>query len=86
MCRAGEVLDKRAFQPLIYGIDLMAPDFDRHPQLQNLVVYDAVINPGELMFIPAGWAHQVRYHSSSVCQLLHTMQGALCSLIAFPML
>lgn len=71
-CRRGEVLDKHA-QPLTYGIDLMAPDFDRHPQLQHLVVYDTIVTAGELLFIPAGWAHQVRYRSSlssSVCGLL----------------
>lgn len=52
--------DKRTFQPLIFGVNLMSPDFKRHPQMDGMLVYDTVVKAGELLFIPAGWAHQVR--------------------------
>lgn len=41
-------------------VDCEAPDWARHPQFRNVTVIDAVIQPGELLFVPVGWWHHVR--------------------------
>ena len=53
--------------------DLDAPDLDfvKHPRLQQLRLYDVLLEPGEMIFIPVGWWHQVRALDFSVT-LTHT--------------
>ena len=36
-----------------------APDFDRFPLLKNARPLDCTIGPGDIIFVPSGWAHQV---------------------------
>lgn len=52
--------------PLLYNrmhvyspIDLDAPDFARHPRLREAVVLETVLEPGDTLFLPLGWWHQV---------------------------
>lgn len=52
--------------PLLYNrmgvyspIDLDAPDFARYPRLREAVVLETVLEPGDTLFLPLGWWHQV---------------------------
>lgn len=41
-------------------IDLDAPDLTRFPLLQGVQVLETVLNPGETIFLPLAWWHQVK--------------------------
>lgn len=40
-------------------VDLSRPDFRRFPKLAEVEYWEAVVNPGDLLFMPAYWWHQV---------------------------
>jgi hypothetical protein len=40
-------------------IDLDAPDFERYPLFRDVKVLEAIIEPGETVYLPLGWWHQV---------------------------
>jgi hypothetical protein len=48
--------------------DLEAPGIDlgRHPRLAELRSYDVTLEPGEILFMPLGWWHQVKSLDFSV--------------------
>jgi hypothetical protein len=48
--------------------DLEDPDLDldRYSDLTRVRIYDLTLNPGEILFIPVGWWHQVRALDFSV--------------------
>jgi hypothetical protein len=48
--------------------DLDDPDLDltRYPRLATLRLYDVLLEPGEILFVPLGWWHQVRSLDFSV--------------------
>jgi hypothetical protein len=48
--------------------DLEATDIDlmRHPRLAELRLYDVLLEPGEILFMPVGWWHQVKSLDFSV--------------------
>ena len=35
-------------------------DLSRHPRLSEVRIYDVVLHPGEIIFMPLGWWHQVK--------------------------
>jgi len=45
-------------------VDKLLPG--RSPGAQNISPLDAVLNPGEILFIPAGWSHHVRALDPSI--------------------
>lgn len=52
--------------PLLYNrmgvyspIDLDAPDLQRYPLLRDAQVLEVVLEPGDTLFLPLGWWHQV---------------------------
>ncbi|MFD5919162.1 cupin-like domain-containing protein [Kitasatospora sp. NPDC058201] len=47
-------------------IDLADPDLSRFPRLRNAVLHHARMQPGELLYIPRGWWHDIRAHTPSV--------------------
>ena len=46
--------------------DLENSDLARHPRLAELRFYDVLLQPGEVLFVPLGWWHQVRSLDFSV--------------------
>ncbi|EJN09975.1 cupin-like domain-containing protein [Herbaspirillum sp. YR522] len=47
---------------LLYGspFDPEAPDFERFPLARQAWWVQCVVQPGEMLYVPAGWYHQVR--------------------------
>lgn len=42
-------------------VDLDAPDFERFPALALASGYEAVLEPGQTLYMPAGWWHEFHY-------------------------
>jgi ribosomal protein L16 Arg81 hydroxylase len=47
-------------------VDLAAPDLARFPRLAGVQVFDVVLGPGETLFVPLGWWHQVEALDTSL--------------------
>jgi Cupin-like domain len=47
-------------------VDLAQPDLQRHPAAGAVQVLEVVLEPGETLFVPVGWWHQVRSLDVSV--------------------
>ena len=60
------------FSPLdsakLYGgrIDPASPDFDRYPLLHEAMLYEAVLEAGEMLFLPPNWWHHVVTEENSI--------------------
>jgi len=54
----GDASDSRSYQPSLFTVDLMHPDYEKHPNMNNMIVYEAMLEPGDILFIPEGWGHQ----------------------------
>jgi LPS sulfotransferase NodH len=50
----------------VSDIDCERPDFVRRPAFSHATVLDVTISPGEVLFIPVGWSHQVRALEPSI--------------------
>ena len=37
-----------------------APDFEKFPLARQATMIECIVHPGELLYVPAGWYHQVR--------------------------
>lgn len=53
--------------PLVYNhvgvfsqVDLEKPDYDKYPLFKDVKVLEVVLEPGEMIFVPVGWWHQVK--------------------------
>ncbi|QOY94109.1 cupin-like domain-containing protein [Massilia sp. UMI-21] len=48
--------------PVLFGspFDPEAPDFDAYPLARGAATVACTVEPGELLYVPAGWFHQVR--------------------------
>ncbi|WP_036165943.1 cupin-like domain-containing protein [Massilia sp. 9096] len=51
----------REANPVLFGspVDAEAPDFDRYPLARQATLIEVVVQPGEMLYVPAGWYHQV---------------------------
>jgi len=47
-------------------MDAFHPDFEKYPEADGVTVYETITEPGDLIFIPEGWAHQVENLEDSV--------------------
>ncbi|NES98124.1 MAG: cupin-like domain-containing protein, partial [Desertifilum sp. SIO1I2] len=41
-------------------VDCENPDYNRYPLYKNVKIIEEVLEPGEIIFIPVGWWHQVK--------------------------
>ena len=57
-----EFLYPREANAVLFGspFNPEAPDFDQFPLARQASMIECIINPGELLYVPAGWYHQVR--------------------------
>ncbi|MBZ4397867.1 MULTISPECIES: cupin-like domain-containing protein [unclassified Myxococcus] len=55
-------------------VDAERPDVERHPLYAEAHVVEAVLEPGELVFIPVGWWHWVRALDVSASVTFHHFQ------------
>lgn len=57
-----EFLYPKEANAILFGspFDPEAPDFDRFPLARQALMIECVVNPGDLLYVPAGWFHQVR--------------------------
>ncbi|WP_245774104.1 cupin-like domain-containing protein [Rugamonas rubra] len=57
-----EFLYPREANAILFGspFDPEAPDFDKFPLARQALMIEVIVNPGDLLYVPAGWYHQVR--------------------------
>lgn len=57
-----EFLYAREANALLFGspFNPEAPDFAQFPLARQASIIECIVNPGELLYVPAGWYHQVR--------------------------
>ena len=52
----------REANAILFGspFDPEAPDFDKYPLARQACMTECIVNPGDMLYVPAGWFHQVR--------------------------
>jgi hypothetical protein len=57
-----EFLYTREANALLFGspFDPEQPDFEKFPLARQASMIECIVNPGELLYVPAGWYHHVR--------------------------
>ena len=60
------------------AVDLDHPDLERHPLLARARPIEAVLGPGEVIFIPRGWAHRVVSLDPSVSVTFNFVDRSNC--------
>ncbi|HWX03059.1 cupin-like domain-containing protein [Collimonas sp.] len=57
-----EFLYPREANAILFGspFDPEAPDFEKFPLARQAALVECIMQPGELLYVPAGWYHQVR--------------------------
>ncbi len=57
-----EFLYPREANAILFGspVDPEAPDFEKFPLAREALMIEVIVNPGDLLYVPAGWYHQVR--------------------------
>jgi hypothetical protein len=47
---------------ILFGspFDPEAPDFERFPLARQAALVECIVHPGDMLYVPAGWYHQVR--------------------------
>lgn len=57
-----EFLYPREANAILFGspFDPEAPDFEAFPLARKATMIECVVHPGDLLYVPAGWYHQVR--------------------------
>jgi hypothetical protein len=63
-----EFLYTREANPVLFGspFDPEAPDYEAFPLARQAAIAEVVVQPGDMLYVPAGWYHQVRALSFSL--------------------
>lgn len=63
-----EFLYPREANALLFGspFDPEAPDYERFPLARQAALVECIVQPGDMLYVPAGWFHQVRSLSFSL--------------------
>jgi hypothetical protein len=56
-------------------IDFDQPDFNRFPALQKVKPYKTILNHGEMLYMPEGWWHYMKYLSPGFSLSLRSLSG-----------
>ena len=56
-CQLPRVYNEQSFYSMV---DVERPDLERFPEFGNVTVRQAVLEPGDAVFIPINWWHQLR--------------------------
>lgn len=64
----GDYLYPREANPVLFGspFDPEAPDFEAFPLARQASIVEVLVQPGDMLYVPAGWYHQVRALSFSL--------------------
>ncbi len=49
------------------NLNFMQPDLQNHPELAEIIFYEAIIQEGDVLLIPAKWLHEVHYRCKDEC-------------------
>ena len=60
-----------------YKVRLDCPDFEQFPLLRNAKPVECTIGPGDTIFVPSGWAHQVTSLDATI-SITHNFMGPGC--------
>jgi lysine-specific demethylase 8 len=52
--------------PYVSRVDIEAPDLERFPRFREAQRYETYLEPGEILFIPCFWWHQIRYETVAI--------------------
>jgi hypothetical protein len=57
-----EFLYPREANAILFGspFDPEAPDYEKFPLARQATMIEVIVNPGDMLYVPAGWFHQVR--------------------------
>jgi len=62
--------------PQDFHADLFEPDFEKFPLLEELRILEATVMPGDVIFIPEGWAHQFSNEEYTISLAYHFVDTA----------
>ena len=61
------------YTPFLYNnvgvfseVDCEKPDYNKYPLFEEVKIIEVVLEPGEIIFVPTGWWHQVKSLEISV--------------------
>ena len=57
--------------------NLQEVDYEKYPALKFLNGYEAVINPGETLYIPSGWWHYIQYETEGYSVSVRALPSSL---------
>lgn len=57
--------------------NIKAPDYNEFPALKYVKGYEAIIHPGETLYIPSGWWHYIQYETEGYSVSIRALPSSL---------